>query len=117
MPPISRCSNLEITLCCIEEAQQLPIETISDWLNRVIDGRKTDTRIAQEIFMRIYMREIQNVKEMCDHLSKVRFIFMVFLLQFETLFDFLWQYRVIFMVYSFLLLKCVWDLLFHIALF
>ena len=34
MPAISRCSNLEITLFFIEEAQQLPVETISDWLNR-----------------------------------------------------------------------------------
>ena len=76
MPPISRCSNLEITLYGIEEALQLPIETISDWLNR----KKHDGRIPQEIFMTIYIYEIQNATEMCDHLSKVRFIFIVFLL-------------------------------------
>ena len=74
MPAIIRCSNLEITLNHIEEAQQLPVETISDWLNR----RKTDSRIPQELFMKIWLREIQNVTEMCDHLSKVRFIFIVF---------------------------------------
>ena len=82
MPPIIRCSNLEITLFFIEEALQLPVETISDWLNRMIDGRKT------EIFMELSMREIQNVTELCDHLSKVRFIFIVFSSQFEILFDF-----------------------------
>ena len=71
MPAISRCSHFEITLYRIVEAQQLPVETISDWLNR----RKTYGRIPQEIFMQIRMNEIQNVKEMCDHLSKVRFIF------------------------------------------
>ena len=76
MPPISRCSNFEITLYGIEEALQLPIETISDWLNR----KKHDGRIPQEIFMTIYIYEIQNATEMCDHLSKVRFIFIVFLL-------------------------------------
>ena len=71
MPAISRCSNFEISLYHIEEAQQLPVENISDWLNR----RKTDGQIPQEIFMTIRMNEIQNATEMCDHLSKVRFIF------------------------------------------
>ena len=71
MPPISLCSHFEIALCLIEEAQQLPVETISDWLNR----KKHDGRIPQEIFMKIYLHEIQNATEMCDHLSKVRFIF------------------------------------------
>ena len=83
MPAIIRCSNLEITLNHIEEAQQLPVETISDWLNR----RKTECGIPQEIFMKIRMIEFQNVTEICDHLSKVSFIFIVFLLQFE-IFDF-----------------------------
>ena len=77
MPPISRCSNLEITLFFIEEKMQLPLETISDWLNE----RKTDGRILREIFMKLSMREIQNVTEMCDLLSKVRLIFIVFLIQ------------------------------------
>ena len=71
MPPISRCSNFGISLCCIEEKMQLPVEAISNWLNR----KKHDGRIPREIFMRIYTREIQNVTEMCDHLSKVCFIF------------------------------------------
>ena len=82
MPPISRCSHFDITLFFTKKAMQLPVEAILDWLNRMIDGRKTDIRIAQEIFMRIYTREIQNVTEMCDHLTKVRFIFISFLSQF-----------------------------------
>ena len=76
MPPIIRCSNFEISLHRIEEAQQLPLETISDWLNR----RKTDGRIPQELFMKIWLHKIQNVTEMCDHLLKVSFTFIVFLL-------------------------------------
>ena len=74
MLPISRCSRFEISLSCNEEAKQLPIETISDWLNR----RKTECGIPQELFMKIWLHEIQNVTEMCDHLSKVRFTFIVF---------------------------------------
>ena len=85
LPAISRCSNVDITLYLTEEATQLPVEAISDWLNRV----KTDSLIPREIFMEIRVNEIQNVTEMCDHLSKVRFIFISFLSQFETLFDFL----------------------------
>ena len=77
MPAIIRCSHFEITLRCIEEAMQLPVEAISDWLNR----RKTDGRIPQEIFMTIRMNEFRNVTDMCDHLSKVRFTFILFLLQ------------------------------------
>ena len=74
MPAISRCSHFEISLYLIEEAQKLPVESISDWLNR----RKTDGRIPQEIFMKIHMNEFQNVTEICDHLSKVQFIFILF---------------------------------------
>ena len=85
IPAISQCSNFEITLHRIEEAQKLPVENISDWLNR----KKTDGRIPQEIFMKIRMNEIQNATEMCAHLSKVCFILIVFLLPFEILFDFL----------------------------
>ena len=72
MPPISRCSNFKITIYLINgsQAQKLPIETISDWLNR----RKTYGRIPQELFMKIHMNEFQNVTEICDHLSKVQFI-------------------------------------------
>ena len=87
MPPISRCSYFEITLYRIEEAQQLPVETISDWLNR----KKHDGRIPQEIFMTIYIYEIQNATEMCDHLSKVCLFLLYFYcsLKLEILFDFL----------------------------
>ena len=86
MPPISQCSNFGITLMHFKEERslELPIKTISDWLNPMIDGRKTYSRIPQEIFMEIRTQEIQNVTEMCDHLSKVRFIFIAFLLQSES---------------------------------
>ena len=77
MPPISRCSYFEITLYHIEEAQKLPVKTISDWLNR----KKHNGQIPQEIFMKIRMNEIQNVTEVCDHLSKVT----LFLLYFYTI--------------------------------
>ena len=90
MPAISRCSNFEISLYHIEEAQQLPVENISDWLNR----RKIDGQIPQEIFMTIRMYELQNVTEMCgmcDHLSKVCLFLLYFYcsLKLEILFDFL----------------------------
>ena len=88
MPPIRQCSNFEISLWHIEEALELPIKTVSDWLNPMIDGRKTYSRIPQEIFMKIRTQEIQNVTELYDHLSKVHFIFIAFLLRSETLFDF-----------------------------
>ena len=76
MPQIVRCSNLHIKLHCIQQPKQLPVETISNWLNRKMDvGTKAIGRTPREIYLGIWLDKIQNAMEMCDHLAEVLFYF------------------------------------------
>ena len=76
MPQISRCSNLDIKLRYIQQPKQLPVETISNWLNRKMDvGTEIIGRTPREIYLGIWLDKIQNAMEMCDHLAEVLFYF------------------------------------------
>ena len=73
MPQICRCSNLRFRLSRGPQPMLLPVDAISDWLNRTIgvgmnfNGRRT----PQEMSLRVYAGIIQNVVEMCDNLLEV----------------------------------------------
>lgn len=74
MHPIGRCSNLEIKIIEFygrsEHQIQLPIELISNWLHRKLDGINEKSK---ERFLRISSENIQNIREMCNHLKTVSF--------------------------------------------
>lgn len=82
MPQIKRCSNIGIELYNFEQPRQLPVEAISNWLNRTIkDGVEFIDQSPKKIFLQICLANIQNVMEICDHLGKVCFIFFCFFLR------------------------------------
>ena len=93
MSQIKQCSNLKIELrtSFLADPKQLPLEAISNWLNRKIDyGMKFIARSPQEIFLKIYMTFIQNAMEICDQITKVtRFNFKSLFL-----FDFSFNYYI-----------------------
>ena len=69
MPQIYRCLNVEIRLYGCELAnEQLPIELISNWVNQTYNGsnKKSDER-----FLRIFVRTVQNARELYEHLKQV----------------------------------------------
>ena len=71
MPQIYRCLNVEIHLygCKLENEQiQLPIETISKWVNQKYNGsnKKSDER-----FLRIFVYAVQNARAIYEHLKQV----------------------------------------------
>ena len=77
MPQISRCSNLHIKLHYPQQPKQLPVETISNWLNRKMDvGTEVTPR---EIYLKIWLDKIQNAVEMCDQLAEVGWFFGTFM--------------------------------------
>ena len=77
MYQIKQCSNLKIELrtSFLADPKQLPLEAISNWLNRKIDyWMKFIARSPQEIFLKIYMTFIQNAMEICDQMTTVHSI-------------------------------------------
>ena len=76
MPPIKRCSHVEIEIlykCGVQN--QLPVEEISNWLRISVDKMKSKKmdRKPKEKFLKIRMSDIQNAREMIDHLQMVHF--------------------------------------------
>ena len=72
MPQICRCSNLRFFLWHAPQPILLPVEAISNWLNRSkVCGINPIGQASEKIFLRIYGTRIQNVVEMCDYLTKV----------------------------------------------
>ena len=71
-PEISGCTDLCIRLYDLEKAKHLPVQAISNWLNRKMS--KGMVQAPQEISLKIYLRKIQNALELCDHLENVRLI-------------------------------------------
>ena len=71
MPQIDRCSNVGIEIDYANPTQ-LPVNSIAQFLNHP----KYDQiiRKTKEKFLKIYLDEIQNVSNLCDHLTKVNFI-------------------------------------------
>ena len=78
-----RCSNLNISLYCLEMPTLLPVEAISNWLNRKMeDALGNVSRTPKETLLKICLGGIQNMEEMCDHLATVLFLF-VFISRFK----------------------------------
>ena len=72
MDAIQRSSNLEVNFYALSTQQlQLPIEEISNWLNRKCDDKINE--LSEERILRIYSVNIQNARELCDHFIKVKF--------------------------------------------
>lgn len=89
MQQIRRCSNLDIELKQIEYQHiqqeqpyldsELPVEAISNWLNRKIDvGMGVIGRTPRK--MRIFLHKIQNAVEMCENLTEVYYIVVLFII-------------------------------------
>lgn len=70
MDRIYCCSNVEITLYGNAGQLELPIETISSWLHRKSSyGIVNEKQKGRSV--KIWLRNIQNALELCDHLKKV----------------------------------------------
>lgn len=71
MPQIERCSNVAIGINYANPTQ-LPVDSIIQFLNQ----KKCDQiiRKTKEKFLKIRLGKIQNVSNLCDHLTKVNFI-------------------------------------------
>ena len=79
MDEIKHCSNVEIRLFYGGQ-KRLPIEEISNWLERSADGAKNNIQNQTERFLKIYYNYylnpvIKNAREMLEHLTKVYFIY------------------------------------------
>lgn len=69
MHPIKQCPNVEIRLYELASLPiQLPVKTISQWLNRKCDGSNANSK---ERFLKIYSDNIRNAQELYDDLKKV----------------------------------------------
>lgn len=66
LPAIVRCTKIGIELK--EQAITLPVDTISDWLNRKSDN---EGKYNGQKSLLLDGLEILNAREMCDHLKKV----------------------------------------------
>ena len=66
LAPITCCSKVEFNLITKGDyiQTQLPVEIISNWFNRVIDGQKQKLKIEMTI-------GISNLSEMVEHIKKV----------------------------------------------
>ena len=74
IPPVTRCSTLQIQIFGVCRRKKLPIEAISNWLNRRpsdVDKQKTKNPM---ISLRIHEGCIRrrSVRQMLDHLKEVR---------------------------------------------
>ena len=76
MDEIKHCSNVQIGIIDGEQ-KQLPIDEISNWLERSADVAKNSLQSQRERFLEIYYHYytpfIQNGREMLEHLAKVYF--------------------------------------------
>ena len=75
MPQVVQCSNVDIWLLRIFDPIELSVGEIAQWLNQKNDriGKK-----MEEKFLEIYSYKIQNVLEICEHLTEVPFISLKF---------------------------------------
>ena len=71
MSPIKRCSNVQIVSNCLGVQNQLPVEVISNWLEKTVDGMEINYRKFKEIILKIRMSGIQNTQEIIDNLKMV----------------------------------------------
>ena len=72
MAPIKCCSAVEIDILHSWEVhQQLPVEAISNWLEMSAVRMEINDRKQKEKFLKILMMDIQNARELIDHLKMV----------------------------------------------
>lgn len=82
MPEIKQCSNIGIGISIQNNRDrikmQLPIEEISNWLEKPAEGKGINSQSQKERFLRIIMSKYRvrnrNALEMIDHLKTVFFI-------------------------------------------
>ena len=72
MPEIKCCSNVKIKFEQKRKVHnQLPVEEISNWLERCGDGMEKAAKNKKVRYLSINMDDIQNAHEMIDHLKMV----------------------------------------------
>lgn len=77
MPPVKRCENVAIEIPLPRQVQRaLPVEAISNWLEKSSDEMQINDRKPKEKFLKIRADGIQNYRELIDCLK------MVFLIDF-----------------------------------
>ena len=74
---IECCQHIEIVILdsCGKHQKSLPVEAISNWLEKSDDGIKVDDRLPKEKFLsiRLPFNEFQNTREILDYLMMVHF--------------------------------------------
>ena len=70
---IQRCSNVEITIP-FSRGVRLPVEAISNWLEKSVPRMEFNDRKQKEKFLKIWMNDISNAQEMIGHLKMVYLI-------------------------------------------
>ena len=74
LPQIEHCSHVELVLCYANPTA-LPVQAIAEWLNRECNRTGVTGPKCKEKFLKISLDWIQNLVEMCGHLTEVRFIY------------------------------------------
>lgn len=78
-PQIVCCPNVEIGIYKKNKtATQLSVEVIDKWLNHTVDKKK-----EQHKFLHIFLSNIQNLLEICGHLTEVIYILISHVLKFK----------------------------------
>ena len=73
LPLIKRCTNVEIQIPTWGVQNKLPVEAISNWLEKSTDGVGINSRKQREKLLKMWLHSIQNAREMVDHLEMVYF--------------------------------------------
>ena len=76
MPPITRSSTVYFSLCDKSTVTKLPVETISNWLNR--ERRAMDQNQRERNLVLNCEAQYAQIQEMCEFLKQVSFIFEYF---------------------------------------
>lgn len=76
IPQIIRCSTLEIQIYGVYRLFEVPVEAISNWLNRPPND---DERTRRKRALRITEWSIQrqSAQKLCDHLKEVSFLYFI----------------------------------------
>ena len=83
LPQIEHCSHVELVLCYANPTA-LPVQAITQWLNRKCNRTGVTGPKGKEKFLKISLDWIQNLVEMCGHLTEVQFTSLYLLSKFKT---------------------------------
>ena len=76
------------------------MEAISNWFEMSADGMEINNRKQKEKFLTIWMDDVENAREMIDHLK------MVYLIDFVNKISVLMEYTTSFGIYHIIALNC-----------